>query len=601
MIVFSELYNLKGAVSFSMEIKDQIKRSVSITDVVQSYGLDLKPAGKNYKALCPFHTEKTPSFFIKPESDSFACYGCNKFGDVFTFVQNMENIGFVEAMNLIIEKFNIPVEKKKGFNYSREKKYSVINDIALKYFSGNLSGSGEGNKAMEYLRARDISQKTINDFSLGYALNKWDGFLNFAKNKSLDLDMCIELGLLIKNSKGEVYDRFRGRIIFPIFSESGNVIGFGGRTISDDKIKYLNSPETPLFTKGKNLYGFNITKQFMREKKSSILVEGYFDVISLYQHGIKNVSASLGTALTPSQIHLLRRVSDEIFIAYDSDDAGIDATIRGIERMFEQNMNPNVFNLKGEKDPDDFIRKYGSEEFYETAGSSEDGLRFIINTLTKKYNTDIPEKKRDAVNQVAQYINKFDDPIVKEGYITIAADFFNVNEKELDFSKAIPARDSKSQKPVELLTSEKILLQSILKEPSFISMIEPLFNSRLYSVLNIGNLLKKIFSNYASENNMNYDLLQEELSPAENITLRIVFDSVDEISGDISILEKNIESSMINFFRLLNEVEISEIGKKIKRAERDGNIEEIKKLIIIKNKFNQQKYKVSLGGDIAKQ
>ena len=584
-----------------MEIKDQIKRSVSITDVVQSYGLDLKPAGKNYKALCPFHTEKTPSFFIKPESDSFACYGCNKFGDVFTFVQNMENLGFVEAMNLIIEKFNIPVEKKKGFNYSREKKYSVINDTALKYFSGNLSGSGEGNKAAEYLANRDISQKTIKDFSLGYALNRWDGLFNFMKSKSLDLDMCIELGLLIKNSKGEVYDRFRGRIIFPIFSESGNIIGFGGRTISDDKVKYLNSPETPLFIKGKNLYGFNITKQFMREKKSSILVEGYFDVISLYQHGVKNVSASLGTALTPAQIHLLRRVSDEIFIGYDSDDAGIDATIRGIERMFEQNLNPRVFNLKGEKDPDDFIRKYGAEEFEKTARSSEDGLRFIINTLTKKYNTAIPEKKRDAVREVAQYINKFDDPIVKEGYIIIAADFFNVGEKEFDLSKSAPSRGARSPEPVELFTSEKILLQSVLKEPSFINMIEPLFNSRLYSVLNIGNLLKKIFSNYASHNTLNYDLLQEELSPAENITLRIVFDSIDDVSGENSVLEQNIESSMVSFFRILNEVEISEIGKKIKRAEREGNIEEIRKLINIKNKFNQQKYKVSLGGDIAKQ
>ncbi|MEN8223545.1 MAG: DNA primase, partial [Acidobacteriota bacterium] len=344
-----------------MEIKDQIKRSVSITDVVQSYGLDLKPAGKNYKALCPFHTEKTPSFFVKPESDSFACYGCNKFGDIFTFVQNIENVGFVEAMNLLIERFNIPVEKKKGFNYSKEKKYSLINETALKYFSDNLSGAGEGQRAMKYLKDRSISQETIKDFSLGYSLNKWDGLLTFLKNESLDLDMCVELGLLVRNNKGELYDRFRGRIIFPIFSESGNSIGFGGRTISDDKVKYLNSPETPLFNKGKNLYGFSMTRQYMREKKYSILVEGYFDVISLYQHGIKNVSASLGTALTPGQIHLLRRASDEIFIGYDSDNAGVEATVRGIERMFEQNLNPRIISFRGEKDPDDFIRKHGRE------------------------------------------------------------------------------------------------------------------------------------------------------------------------------------------------------------------------------------------------
>lgn len=585
-----------------MEIKDQIKRSVSITDVVQGYGLDLKAAGKNHKALCPFHTEKTPSFFVKPESDSFACYGCNKFGDIFTFVQEIENVGFVEAMNLIIEKFNVPVEKKKGFNYSKGKKYSAINETALKYFAGNLAGSGEGSKAMDYLKNRNISKETIDDFSLGYALDKWDGLLNFMKSKSLDLDMALELGLLIKNSKGELYDRFRGRIIFPIFSESGTVIGFGGRTISDDKVKYLNSPETPLFSKGKNLYGFNITKQFMREKKFSILVEGYFDVISLYQHGIKNISASLGTALTPGQIHLLRRVSDEIFIGYDSDDAGKDATIRGIEKMFEHNLNPRILRFGAEKDPDDFIRKHGPAEFEKAIRSSLDGLKFLINTITKRYDINIPEKKRDAVREIAQFINKFDDPIVKEGYITIAADFFNVREKEFNLSNSTHLKREKSPaEPVELFTSEKILLKSILKEPSFIKMIEPLFNSRLYSILNIGNLLKKIFENYGSQGVLNYNLLQDEMSPTEKITLRIAFDSIDEASEDNSVLEQNIESSMVSFFRILNEVEISEIGKKIKRAEREGNIEEIKKLIHIKSKFNQQKYKVSLGGDIAEQ
>ncbi len=582
-----------------MEIKDQIKRSVSITDVVESYGLDLKPAGQNYKALCPFHTEKTPSFFVKPESDSFACYGCNKFGDIFTFVQNIENVGFVEAMNLLIERFNIPVEKKKGFNYSKEKKYSLINETALNYYSRNLSGPGEGQQALEYLKNRSISQETIKDFSLGYALNKWDGLLDFLKSKSLDLDMCVELGLLIRNNKGELYDRFRGRIIFPIFSESGNPIGFGGRTISDDKVKYLNSPETPLFSKGKNLYGFNITRQYMREKKYSILVEGYFDVISLFQHGIKNVSASLGTALTPGQIHLLRRASDDIFIGYDSDDAGIDATVRGIERMFEQNLNPRVIGFRGEKDPDDFIRKHGRKVFEETIQESENGVRYLINTVIKKNNIEIPEKKRAAIREIAQFLNKFDDSIVKEGYINIAADFFKVNEMEFDLTKKMTEK-GKSPEPVDLFASETILIQSILREPSFITMIKPLFTPRLYSVLNSGELLKKIFANYTSESIINLDMLQRELTQIEKVTLRMIFDSLENIPEDSTLLEKNIESSMVSLFRMLNEVEIAEIGKKIRRAEKDGNLEEIRKLIKIKNEFNQKKYNVSLGGNIAK-
>ncbi|MCK5221249.1 MAG: toprim domain-containing protein, partial [Candidatus Aminicenantes bacterium] len=301
------------------------------------------------------------------------------------------------------------------------------------------------------------------------------------------------------------------------------------------------------------------------------------------------------------QIHLLRRVSEEIFIGYDSDEAGKDATIRGIERMFEQNLNPRILNFGEEKDPDDFVMKYGPEEFEKTIQSSVDGLRFLINTLTKKYNIEVPEKKREAVREVAKFINKFDDLIVKEGYITIAADFFNVREKEFNLSGSSYSKTGKSPEPVELFTSEKIFLKSILKEPSFIKMIEPLFDTSLYSVLNIGNLLKKIFANYGSQGVLNYNLLQEELTETEKVTLRIVFDSIDEASEDKSALEQDIESSMVSFFRILNEIKISEIGKKIKRAEREGNIEEIRKLINIKSKFNHQKYKVSLGGDIVEQ
>ncbi len=582
-----------------MEIKDQIKRSVSITDVVQSYGLDLKSAGKHYKALCPFHSEKTPSFFVKPESDSFACYGCNKFGDIFTFVQDMENVNFVEAMNLLIEKFNIPVEKKKGFGYSKSKKYSAVNEVALNYFAGNLSGSGEGNRALEYLKNRKISKKTISDFSLGYALDRWDGLTGFLKDRGIDLNMALELGLLIKNSKGELYDRFRGRIIFPIFSESGSVIGFGGRTVTDDKIKYLNSPETPLFKKGKNLYGFNLTKRFMREEKVSIIVEGYFDVISLYQHGIKNVSASLGTALTSDQIHLLRRVSEKIYFGYDSDEAGVEATLRGIEKMFEQDVNPSILSFGKEKDPDDFIRKQGKDKFLNMIQNAKDGLRFLIDTIRQKYDMDVPERRRDLIKEIARYINKFDNPIVREGYVTIAADFFNVNEKEFEPAVKSVFRKSERQKPLELYTSEKIFLQSILKDPVFIEDVEPLFNPRLYSVLNIGSLLKKIFSNFSAHNSINFNLLQKELTDPEKITMMAIFDSLDNVANDHDLLEQKIESSMVNFFRILNEVDISEIAKKIRRAEREGNFEDIKRLVGIKNKFNQQKYKVSLGGDIA--
>lgn len=581
-----------------MEIKDQIKRIVSITDVISMYGLDIKPAGKYYKALCPFHTEKTPSFFIKPESDTFACYGCNKFGDIFTFVQNMENIGFIDAMNLLVDKFNIPVERKKGFSYSKEKHYLQINESVLRYFSSNLFDSPEGRKALEYLGSRKISRSTIETFQLGFAEDSWSGLYKFLKKNSYDIGKAIELGLLIKNDKGDIYDRFRGRIIFPIFSESGSLIAFGGRTVINDKMKYLNSPETPLYNKGKNLYGFNITKQFIREEKSSILVEGYFDVISLYQHGVKNVVASLGTALTQSQIHLLRRLSENIYIGYDNDEAGINATVRGIERMFEQNVNPWIISLSGEKDPDDFIIKNGKDLFLDILKESKDGFKFLLTFFAKKYNINIPEKKRDAVREITIFLNRFEDQIVRNGYTTIASDFFNVPEKEFKHDAGVKNEKEFAEKGLELFASEKIFLHTIIKNPAFIEVVEPLFEDKLYSVLNSGNIIKEIFKNNSAEHAINYNSLYNNLSPAERLALRTVFDMKDDKDIRIEDIEERLESSIVSFFRILNDTEISEIGKKLKRAERENNIEEVKKLIALKNKYTKHKYKVSLGGNI---
>ncbi len=379
-----------------MDIRDQIKRRVSIMETAALY-VELKPAGKYYKALCPFHTEKTPSFFVNPEKDTFTCYGCNKFGDIFTLVQEIENISFPEAMNFLIEKFNVPVEKIDRHKTTDTDVYASINEIALKYFKDNLYDSPEGKEAFQYLKQRGIGQETIQLFSLGYAENKWDGLYNYLKEKSCDMTKAEELGLVIQNpQKNSIYDRFRGRIIFPIFSESGALIAFGGRTIFNDSNKYLNSPDTPLYKKSNHLYGFNQAKHAIREHKYSILVEGYFDVVSLYQNGVKNTVASLGTALTENQIYLLKRFSSTIYVYYDSDKAGIAAAIRAIEKMFEQNINPNIITDADAKDPDDFIRKKGLKAFNQLVDHSTDGFRFLIDQIAQEYDLKIPEKKKSS-------------------------------------------------------------------------------------------------------------------------------------------------------------------------------------------------------------
>ncbi len=410
-----------------MDVSEQIKSRLSIIEVAGLY-VDLKPAGKNLKALCPFHTEKTPSFYVMPDKNSFSCYGCHKFGDIFTLVQEMENLNFPGAMNFLIEKFNIPVTRTGRQKNMPTDVYAGVMEIALKYFKDNFNGSPEGKQALNYLRQRNITPETMHTFSLGYAENKWDGLTNHLRRRDCDLEKAVELGLLIRHTtKNSLYDRFRGRIIFPIFSESGALIAFGGRTIFDDPSKYLNSPDTPLYKKSNHLYGFNQAKEFIREKKSAVLVEGYFDMVSLYQNGVKNAVASLGTALTEQQIYLLKRFSESIFIYYDSDKAGIEATMRAIEKMFEQNINPRIIAVSDAKDPDELIRQKGLKAFVQFQAQANDGFKFLLAKFAQDYDLKIPERKNQAIERLMTFIEKFNEPIIQDEYIRAAADFFQVD------------------------------------------------------------------------------------------------------------------------------------------------------------------------------
>ncbi len=580
-----------------MDVKDQIKRRVSITDVAALY-VDLKPAGKYLKALCPFHTEKTPSFFVMPEKDSFSCYGCNKFGDIFTMVMEMENIAFPEAVNFLIDKFHVQVDKSARRKSTATDVYVRINDMAGKYFKDNLYDSPEGKNALDYLRKRGIGEETIQLFSLGYAENKWDGLYNFLREHSCDIPKAVELGLLIQNPQknNRIYDRFRGRIIFPIFSESGALVAFGGRTIFDEPNKYLNSPDTPLYKKSKHLYGFNIAKKDIREKKDSILVEGYFDMVSLYQNGVKNAVASLGTALTESQIYLLKRFSDTIYICYDSDKAGITAAVRGIEKMFEQNINPRIVSTTEAKDPDDFIREKGLKAFLELQAQSPGGFKFLLDNIARKYDLKIPERKKQAVDSMMGFVDKFSDPIVRGEYVRMAADFFKVDEKLLKSNNKERKNDRTGEpvKGLEITPAERIFLQSVFTLPELMAEIKGLFDEKLLSVLASRNIIRLLLENYnpASQSIDNTTGISEQLSDAERVEFRNIFESGGHGKNGIdrADLEQKVETAVLKFVDLKNKLETRQIDQQIKIAERENNVNEVLRLMKEKNQFIKKKY-----------
>jgi DNA primase len=584
-----------------MDAKEQVKRSVSITEVVSLY-VDLKPAGKYLKALCPFHTEKTPSFFVMPDKDTFSCYGCNKFGDIFTFVQEIENLNFTEALNFLIEKFNIPVERDKTRSGFKKDVYANINQKAMKYFRDNLLDSPGGKKALEYLAKRGISRDTTELFSLGYAQNQWDGLYGYLRKHSCDIGKAIELGLLIKSDSNRIYDRFRGRVIFPIFPESDpqTPIAFGGRTIFDDPSKYLNSPDTPLYKKSKHLYGFHLSKKSIRETKYAVLVEGYFDMVSLYQQGIENVAASLGTALTENQVYLLKRFSDQVYIFYDSDKAGIDATLRGIEKMFEQNMNPRIIIMPNTdaKDPDDFIRQQGVKAFQQLVANATDGFKFLIRHMTRVYDTRIPERKNDAVRGIMNVVEKISEPITRNEYIRMVADFFGIDENLLKSMKKSSAAGNgvqESRKGLGITLAERVFLENILAMPGLIGEVRELLTNELLSVLVSKNIIRLLLAHYHEEKKEIRDLdkISGELSDAERGEFRDIFERCTAAKKDRDQVEKDIESCMVKFQDLYNKREVRRIDQEIKIAARENNIEMVQQLIQKKTNYIKSKYNIN--------
>jgi DNA primase len=582
-----------------MDVKEQIKSRVSITDVVSSY-VDLKPAGKYLKGLCPFHTEKTPSFFVMPDKDSFSCYGCNKFGDIFSFVQEIENLNFTEAMNFLIDKFNIPVERNKIGTAVKKDVYSKINKKALKYFRDNLLDSPEGKKAREYLKERGISENTIDLFSLGYAQNQWDGLYGYFRKHSVDIGKAIELGLLIKNTNQRIYDRFRGRIIFPIFPESDPhiPIAFGGRTIFDEPSKYLNSPDTPLYKKSKHLYGFHLSKESIRETKKAILVEGYFDVVSLYQYGIQNVAASLGTALTENQVYLLKRFSEKIYIFYDRDKAGIDATLRAIEKMFEQNINPLVISSPNSnaKDPDDFIKQEGVKAFRQMLDTASNGFKFLIGYMTRKYDIRVPERKNDAVGGTMNVVEKISEPIIRDEYIRMTADFFKVDESLLKSRKKnrAPADLNRSPKRLNITLAERIFLENILSKPELIDEIKELLTTELLSVLVSRNMIRLLLEHRNREKNEipDFNKISGQLSDAERGELRDIFECAAVQKKEHDQVEKEIEACILVFQDISNKRLVKRINQEIKIAERENNIELLEKLCKKKTNYKKSLYNI---------
>jgi DNA primase len=424
-------------VRFPQTFIDDLRRQADIVRVIQDY-VSLKKKGANWMACCPFHQEKSPSFSVNPAKDIYYCFGCHKGGSVYSFVMEMERVTFPEAVKIVAEKSNVQlpamVEDQRFETRKREADEVIeLNSWALEWWEAQLlHGGAEARAAREYIVGREITDETRKAFRLGYAPDSWDALSTHLKGRGASAAQIEKSGLVVKKDAGGFYDRFRGRVIFPVMDAQGRAVAFGGRTLEPQgEPKYLNSPETSAYTKGRHLYGMHLTRDEVRRRKFAILVEGYLDLIIPYQAGVRNVVASLGTALTPEQAKLLGRFARKVVVNYDGDRAGVQAAKRAIETLLAEDFEVKVLVLPDNADPDDFIRRNGVEAYQELRGQALPHIQFVLDQAGRERNLHRPADKAGAVEEVLPFVRAVRNGIQKREYFDITMDALHVDDATL--------------------------------------------------------------------------------------------------------------------------------------------------------------------------
>ncbi len=473
---------------YSEEIIEEVRSKNDIVDVISGY-VRLQKKGSSYFGLCPFHNEKSPSFSVSRQKQMYYCFGCGAGGNVFTFIMEYENFSFVEALKFLADRAGVELPEQEFSKEARERADTravllEINKAAAQYYYVQLK-NGQGAQALAYLKNRGLGDDTIRAFGLGYS-NKYSNLLyQYLKSKGYRTDMIAKAGLISVDERHGASDKFWNRVMFPIMDVNSRVIGFGGRVMGDGQPKYLNSPETMIFDKGRNLYGLNRART--SKKPYFLLCEGYMDVISLHQAGYTNAVASLGTALTPGHASLIKRYVQEVYLTYDSDAAGTKAALRAVPILKNVGITARVIRMDPYKDPDEFIKNLGAEAFEERIGKARNGFMFGLEILEKEYDMHSPEGKTDFMREAARRLTEFDEEIERNNYIEAVAAAYHVGVGDLRqlvgrmavrTGLARPASRPKSTQARQdgkedgMAKSQKILLTWLIEDEALFRQIE---------------------------------------------------------------------------------------------------------------------------------
>ena len=580
--------------AISNEVIAQVLERANIYDVISRY-TTLKRAGSSAKGLCPFHSEKTPSFSVSEQKQVYHCFGCGASGSVINFVCNIENLSFVEGVKFLGDMYGIRVEDTAFTDDRLAKRKSRIyemNKLTARFFYDNLI-SEKGYEARKYLLERGLTNETINRFGLGYAENSFNSLITFLKGKGFTDYEISDAGLSARKENKRPYDFFRNRVMFPVFDVRGNVIAFGGRVLDDSKPKYLNSPETPVFDKRKNLFGLNIAKK--SNSKKLILVEGYMDVISLHQHGANTAIASLGTSLTEDHAKLLKRYADELVLCYDSDGAGQTAASRAIEILSKHDIKTKVLALNGAKDPDEFVKKFGLNKFLESIESSKVPVLHNIGAIKAKYDITVPEQKVEFLKQASFELAKLNSAIEREIYIKEVAKMADVSFETLN----LQVKRSASGMQKKAMDTEKQNIIRDLKQKTIIKdnsskLIEELemqlLNLMFYNIpvsnyvkenFDINSLSNNLFKEFAEKITAIYEMTKVEVKESDFISS---FDF--ELSGklaEILSIENHFEDATEGAKQIINKLKVLKQRELIKQLGKSGDINQVRDLLGGKN------------------
>ena len=586
---------------------DDLKERADLVRIIEPYA-PLKKKGSNWMGCCPFHQEKTPSFSVSPTKGFYKCFGCGKGGNAYTFLMEMEGLNFPEAIQRVAEMSGVPLPEPiddKQFEKNKKRKEEKkqvsdqvieLNKLALDFWEAELQSKDKKAKAARrYLETRGISEEVQKQFHVGFSPDSWDSLLNHLKEKGADENLIEQSGLVsVNEEKDRVFDRFRGRIMFPVLDVNGNAIAFGARAMGDDQPKYLNSPETPAYVKGQHLYGLFQSREEIRRTKFVILVEGYLDLIALYQFGIANVAASLGTAFTPEQSKLLSRFAKQVVINYDGDNAGIAAARKAIEMLLPSSFDIKVFTLPDDADPDDYVRQHGSDEYNAHRGNARPYLQFVLDHALRKRNILNPRHQADALIEVLPVISAIRNPIEKRSSFDQSMSYLKVvKQQQAELWRSVKAvnlpsentlnKQIKRSTQLKITVAEQQLLELLINDGELRERILPQLEETDFEALATAEVFRAILALDRAKAEVTLEnivpLVADDETATDFVPLLFMTEPRREHDEVIDTVLHEAENRVVTLRTMAISTRILEVGQQIIEAEQNRRDDLVSQLV----------------------